>query len=65
MTKKVKSDYYGIVHCMGFCDSCDETWADINPGVVRRSAKKHTLKTGHDTSVETGSVTRYTLETQG
>ena len=62
MKRRVNSHQYGIIHCVGRCEECREDWGDVNVAKVRRQAKAHTLKTGHETTVETGTSTTYTLE---
>lgn len=56
----VESEYHGTIHCIARCDVCDLDWDDIDTRKSRRDARKHTLETGHDTIVETGTSTRYT-----
>jgi len=55
----VKTKRYGIIHCMAYCETCDKVWGDLDVDKSRRNARAHTLKTGHETGVETGTSTTY------
>lgn len=62
ISRKVKSEYHGIIHCIARCDVCDKDWDSTEVATARRGAKNHTRDTGHDTTVETGTTTKYRLE---
>jgi len=66
---RIHREDYGCIHCHAFCSNPDCNWdaaifADETPlrADVLGAARKHTKETGHETSVESGSCIRYTLE---
>ncbi len=63
--KKVKSEYYGVLHSVARCDDCEWIGDDVDSAKTRNNAKSHVRKTGHVVHVEAGTMTKYELALSG
>ena len=62
MMNKIKSENYGIIHLVAYCQNCNWSNEDHkNPQKVRNEIRKHILKTGHEIIIETGLARKYYL----
>jgi len=56
----MKSEYYGVTHCIAICEDCNfELSNHIDLGKLRREINKHIKKTGHTVVMEKGIVIVY------
>ena len=57
----VKSQGGGVIHRMAHCNICD--WTEGLRHKAINAARRHTEKTGHETTVETGTFRNYKKDT--
>ena len=54
MTYRVKRSKEGLTHCLAFCKECD--WERGDYLTASKQASFHTRHTGHEVSIERGTV---------
>lgn len=57
MEEKVKTENFGVIHQIAHCQDCD--WMNEDYHCANKEGRKHTRKTGHTVSIETGTHYRY------